>query len=86
MTVHAYQDLDNDGFGDIEHQILACAPPEGFVSNFATDCDDTEVLSNPDVSESCDEIDNDCDGLVDNGVTTTYYADSDEDGFGWIDT
>jgi hypothetical protein len=32
--------------------------------------------------EECDELDNDCDGLVDEDVATTYYEDYDGDGFG----
>jgi hypothetical protein len=33
-------------------------------------------------TEVCDNIDNDCDGTVDDGVTTTYYKDGDGDSFG----
>ncbi len=33
-------------------------------------------------AETCDGQDDDCDGTVDNGVKTTFYADSDGDGFG----
>jgi hypothetical protein len=32
--------------------------------------------------EVCDEVDNDCDGDTDEGLTTTYYLDADEDGYG----
>ena len=33
-------------------------------------------------AESCDSIDNDCDGLVDDGVKTAYYRDADGDTYG----
>ena len=33
-------------------------------------------------AETCDLLDNDCDGEVDEGVTTTFYYDGDGDGYG----
>lgn len=47
-----------------------------------TDCDDNDREVHPNLAESCDGKDNDCDGTVDEGVWSTYYADLDEDGHG----
>ena len=33
-------------------------------------------------SDVCDGLDNDCDGHTDEGVTTTFWPDDDEDGYG----
>ena len=46
------------------------------------DCDDMEVLSYPSNTEVCDGVDNDCDGMVDEELLITYYADVDQDNFG----
>jgi hypothetical protein len=76
-----YRDADSDGFGDSEVTAEACEVPDGYVPN-ANDCDDAHVASYPGNTETCDGIDNDCDGTIDEDVTTAYYADADGDSYG----
>ncbi len=57
-----FLDLDGDGFGDPEVSRTDCAQPDAHVANDG-DCDDTSAAVNPEATERCDEIDNDCDGL-----------------------
>jgi hypothetical protein len=77
-----YADADVDGFGDPNVSRVACSAPAGFVAN-ASDCNDDAVEANPNGTEVCDDIDNNCDGTVDNNATNaaTYYRDGDGDGF-----
>lgn len=81
VTTTYYTDADIDGFGDPATGVDACEQPAGYVAN-PDDCDDTQPRAYPGNAEVCDGIDNDCDSVVDNGVTTTYYADADRDGYG----
>ena len=76
-----YQDLDGDTFGDPATAADLCEAPVGYVGD-GTDCNDTSGISFPGAAEVCDELDNDCDGAVDEGSTTTFYADTDSDGHG----
>jgi len=76
-----YLDADHDGFGDASMTSEACDMPEGYVSN-SGDCNDSEILAYTGATEACDDVDNDCDGSVDEGVTNTFYADTDSDGYG----
>ncbi|MFH2027812.1 MAG: putative metal-binding motif-containing protein [Nanoarchaeota archaeon] len=45
------------------------------------DCNDRNAAINPSETEICDDIDNDCDGEVDEGVKIEVYKDSDGDGY-----
>jgi len=79
-----FLDADNDGFGSLDDVAQACPglPPVGYVDN-ALDCDDSNPDVNPDRAEICDGLDNDCNGMVDDGLSMfTYYVDLDGDGFG----
>ena len=60
-------DADEDGFPESE------------------DCDDSNPAVHPEATEFCDDIDNDCDDEVDESDAkdaTTWYIDSDGDGYG----
>ncbi len=46
------------------------------------DCDDTDPTIGPHATEVCDDIDNDCDGSIDEDVQSTFYEDSDGDTWG----
>jgi hypothetical protein len=76
-----YHDGDGDGYGDVSDRDTACDAPTNYVAN-DDDCDDTDSGINPAAAEVCDEEDQDCDDDIDEGVTTTWYADSDSDGYG----
>ena len=76
-----YADVDQDGYGDPGTATQRCEGSGGAVAD-NTDCDDTLDTVHPDATEICDEQDNDCDGTVDEDVTTTYYRDTDRDGHG----
>ena len=53
---------------------------DGFANIF--DCDDNDPDVNPGVQELCDNKDNDCNGLVDDGIQSVWYPDDDGDGQG----
>ncbi len=81
-----YVDADNDGFGNPTVSIQNCGQPSGYVSN-NLDCDDSNFSINPNQQETADNLDNDCDGLIDDGFAAlTWYLDSDQDGFGGSDS
>jgi len=79
-----YADADADGYGDLASATAACTPPSGFAAD-NTDCDDTEFAVNPGATETCNGVDDDCSGVIDDPYATdaaTWYADADADGYG----
>jgi len=82
-----YVDRDGDGHGDPNSTVSACQD-EGFLED-NTDCDDGNSTVHPNALEICDQIDNNCDGLIDDadpnldpGATTRWFIDADGDGLG----
>ena len=59
-----FLDEDDDGYGIPEETTEACAVPDGY-SELDTDCDDAESTTKPGAYEFCDDVDNDCDDVVD---------------------
>jgi hypothetical protein len=83
-----YRDGDRDGYRSTTSTTLASADTdcadagEANAAVDATDCDDTNATVSPVATESCNLVDDDCDGDIDEGLTTTWYADADGDGSG----
>ncbi|HBI24416.1 MAG TPA: hypothetical protein DDX84_09510, partial [Nitrospiraceae bacterium] len=76
-----YQDSDTDTYGNVSISTQACTQPAGYVTNSA-DCNDSNASINPGASESCNDIDDNCNGQIDEGVLNTYYSDADSDTYG----
>ena len=70
-----YRDSDGDNHGNPTNVTQDCVQPSGYVLD-NSDCNDNDSSINPEASEQCDGVDNDCDGSVDEGLT----VDADNDG------
>jgi hypothetical protein len=79
-----YIDNDGDGYGDANEVIEDCSQPSGTVED-NTDCDDTDPSVHPGADEWCDGLDQDCDGVPDEGFEDdlrSFFEDSDGDSWG----
>ena len=78
-----YYDIDGDGYGGPFIINNECTPPTGYISD-NTDCDDTNSSIYPGALEYCNNLDNDCNGLIDDNAwdAQIWYADIDRDDFG----
>ncbi len=52
----------------------------------AVDCNDSDAGAYPGAEETCDGVDNNCDWIVDEFLTSVFFADSDGDGYGGADS
>src|SRR5581483_4438609 len=77
-----YPDKDGDGIGAKMSSGQGCgSPPMGSVTTTG-DCDDDNAAGKPGAAELCNGIDDNCDGLIDNGIPfQNFYPDKDGDGF-----
>ena len=81
----SYPDTDGDGYGDPDGGAARCPDSDGWVDN-ADDCDDSDVGVNPLAAEVCNDVDDDCDNLVDGDDSelvggVEFWFDNDGDGF-----
>jgi hypothetical protein len=81
LTTPWYEDRDGDGYGDRERVKQACRARAGIARN-GNDCDDTDGGIHPGATERCDGVDQDCDGVIDDGTTSSAWWDGDGDGYG----
>ncbi|MCY1073471.1 putative metal-binding motif-containing protein [Archangium lansingense] len=83
-----YEDLDEDGFGNLTRPLYRCAPPLSVpTATNGEDCNDNPTVGGrlffPGAPEQCDGFDNSCEGVIDEGLDGgLYYLDEDNDGFG----
>jgi hypothetical protein len=79
-------DNDGDGWGAPATQIIACGQPVGYV-RVDGDCDDEDPAVNPGVVESCNRLDDNCNGKIDDNAIDAliWFLDVDDDGAGDIE-
>ncbi len=87
-------DGDADGYGVVGVEVDTCDGVVGYfegawvsVTLESDDCDDSQASVHPDATETCNEIDDDCDATIDdhpplNEDSVQTYPDLDSDGFG----
>lgn len=68
-----YRDADGDGHGDLNQAVRAAQRPAGYVEA-SDDCDDANPDIYPGAVENCNELDDDCDGQVDEGACDSERA------------
>ncbi|MEN0066747.1 MAG: putative metal-binding motif-containing protein [Myxococcota bacterium] len=74
-------DEDGDGFGRVTAGYVCSVGANQSTNNL--DCNDAFAEVFPGAAEICDDLDNNCDGQVDEGFETLlYFIDEDNDGFG----
>lgn len=82
LNMELFTDEDDDGYGDDATAETDCRANSKQVE-LGGDCDDANAGAFPGNTESCDGVDNDCNGDVDDGWPySEWYTDVDADGYG----
>ena len=83
--VQLFPDVDGDGFGADGADECRCAPEPPYTALQGGDCDDSDFLVNPLMTELCNGKDDNCDGQTDPAGAQgcqEYFIDTDADGYG----
>lgn len=80
-----YFDNDGDLYGNAAITVVTCSgPPAGYVAD-GTDCNDDDEFINPNATEICNGLDENCNIIPDDGlIFITYYFDADDDLYGTL--
>ena len=82
LFANYYIDTDQDGYG-AGTATNSCTPLFGNYVTNNFDCNNNNANIRPNAIEICNSIDDNCNNLVDDGLTfINYYIDTDGDGFG----
>jgi hypothetical protein len=85
-SIAFWSDVDGDSYGSAT-PVVACELPSG-AADRSGDCDDANADVRPDSDESCNAVDDDCDGEIDEDPVDagSLYEDQDGDGYGGLET
>lgn len=87
MKVTRFLDSDGDGWGVTGDTRFSCEATGDYTALKGGDCNDAVATINPGQTEVCNDIDDNCDGILDGETVTndqkhTFYRDQDDDLFG----
>lgn len=75
-------DADTDSDTDTDTDTTAEDLDDDGYSAASGDCDDLDPAVHPGAAEACNEVDDDCNGEVDEDLEHAWYRDLDDDGYG----
>lgn len=88
VEIKFYLDDDHDGHGDVKKVAMACPMDldAGKVVGSSDDCNDSDKLVYPGATETCNLVDDNCNGMTDENSLLTFHKDKDGDGYGGTET